>query len=204
MRRGYNTSSGNGSLGSTSSSLIHRVKDGDSDAWRRLVKLYGPAVYVWCRQSGLNTHDAADVVQDTFLAVAGHLARFRRERPEDSFRGWLFTITRNKVRDHYRRLNESVQAQGGTAAEKMLAQIPELLSGDSQLQPTGGFIERRALELIQAEFEQRTWQAFWQTAVDGRGATEVAAELTMTKHAVRQAKYRVLRRLRQELDGLLD
>jgi RNA polymerase sigma-70 factor (ECF subfamily) len=62
---------------------------------------------------------------------------------------------------------------------------------------------QRALQLIQVEFEPRTLQAFWQATVEGRQTADIAADLEMTIKAVRQAKYRVMRRLRQELDELL-
>ncbi|MCU0875352.1 MAG: transcriptional regulator KorA [Pirellulaceae bacterium] len=58
--------------------------------------------------------------------------------------------------------------------------------------------------MIRAEFEDRIWAAFWNDTVDGRTAAEIAADLGMSKEAVWQAKYRVLRRLRAELAGLLD
>jgi RNA polymerase sigma-70 factor (ECF subfamily) len=193
------------SLGSTSSSLLRRAQSRDPEAWRRLVKVYGPIVFLWGRQVGLSGHDSADIVQETFVAVAGHIASFRRERPGDSFRGWLWTITRNKIRDHFRRRHDPARPQGGTTAQRMLAQIADDISevdaiGDSLL----GVAERRAIELIRVEFEERTWRAFWLTAVEGRTAAEVGVELGMAKGAVRQAKYRVLRRLREELEGLLD
>jgi len=63
---------------------------------------------------------------------------------------------------------------------------------------------RRALELLREEFEERTWQAFWRMAVLGQTAAEIARDLGMTKHTVRQAKYRVMRRLKLELEGLAD
>lgn len=194
-----------GTFGSTSSSLLRRARKREPEAWRRLVKIYGPTVFLWGRRAGLSGHDSADVVQETFVAVASHIADFRRERPDDSFRGWLWTITRNKIRDHFRRQRDPGLAQGGTTAQRVLAQIADDASeveaiGDSLL----GVPERRAIELIRAEFEDRTWRAFWLTAVEGRLAAEVGAELGMAKGAVRQAKYRVLRRLREELDGLLD
>lgn len=205
MDYGFSAHSRTESLGSTSSSLIERVKSRDADAWRRLVMLYGPVVFVWCRQAGLRAHDAADQVQEAFLAVHASVAQFRRDRPGDSFRGWLWTITRNKIRDYYRRRRESALAQGGSAAQNELAQVPDLAPGSSESHgPLLGFVERRALDLIRAEFEERTWIAFWQTVVDGRRAADVAADLGMDHRAVRQAKYRVLKRLRMELDGLLD
>ena len=62
----------------------------------------------------------------------------------------------------------------------------------------------RALDLIRAEFEPRTWQAFWRTAIDGREAKDVAADLAMSQGAVRVAKSRVLQRLRAELGDVRD
>src|SRR2546425_622239 len=88
---------------STSSSLLERVKARDADGWRRLVRLYSPMVFDWCRQRGLQSEDAADVLQEVFQAVFQHVADFRRDRPGDSFRGWLWTITQNKLHDHFRR-----------------------------------------------------------------------------------------------------
>ena len=61
----------------------------------------------------------------------------------------------------------------------------------------------RCVRLIRTEFEERTWRAFWAAAVDGRPAAEVAAELGMSPGAVYIAKSRVLKRLREEFDGLL-
>ena len=196
---------GTGSLGSTSSSLLRRVRNGEADAWRRLAKLYAPAVFVWCHRSKLSAHDSADVVQETFLAVASHLPQFRRDRPSHSFRAWLWTIARNKIHDHFRRQKNSQQARGGEANEQTLDQIPQHETTDIRIrEELSGLVERWTLDVIRAQFEDRTWSAFWRTAVDGRTAAEVAAEYDMTTRAVRQAKYRVLHRLRQELGELLD
>jgi RNA polymerase sigma-70 factor (ECF subfamily) len=57
--------------------------------------------------------------------------------------------------------------------------------------------------LIRNEFEERSWQAFWRMAVGGRTANDVAAELSMSPGAVRVAKSRVLRRLREELGDFM-
>jgi RNA polymerase sigma-70 factor (ECF subfamily) len=198
---------------STSSSLLREVRQQDPEAWRRLVKLYGPLVYIWARQCGLQPNDAADVVQEVFVAVAGSVGTFRRERPGDTFHGWLWMITRNKVRDHFRRHQDEAVAKGGTDAQEQLLQVPHPQAGARQAgarpEPSsedradaGSQIAHAALELIRAEFEDRTWQAFWRTAVDGLKAAEVADELGMTLRAVYQAKYRVLRRIRQELADL--
>jgi RNA polymerase sigma-70 factor, ECF subfamily len=81
---------------SISTTLLEQIRVRQPEAWERLVDLYGPVVFHWCRQSGLTTSDAADVVQEVWMAVARNVAGFRREQPGDSFRGWLWTITRNE------------------------------------------------------------------------------------------------------------
>jgi RNA polymerase sigma-70 factor (ECF subfamily) len=191
--------------GLTSPSLLARAQDNQPAAWERLVDLYAPLVYHWCRRAGLGPEDTADVFQEVFRAVARALADFRRERPGDTFRGWLLTITRNKIRDHFRLLQDEVRGAGGTDAQMHLLAQPDPLPGED---PEEASLLSRQLHLvldsIRGEFEQRTWNAFWQVQMEGRGTDEVGAELQMTPAAVRKAKFRVLRRLREELGELLE
>ena len=63
---------------------------------------------------------------------------------------------------------------------------------------------RRALDLVRPEFTEKTWQAFWRSVIDGHDTADIASDLGMTANAARLAKLRVLRRLRQELDGLVE
>jgi len=189
----------------THRSLLERARARDQAAWERMVALYAPLVLSWCRGWGLKEEDSADVFQDVFQAVATHLNGFRRERSGDTFRGWLRIITRNKVNDLYRRRQREPEGVGGSEAQSILVQVAE--AGTTE---TSEFVEEaenallhRALESIRSEFEPRTWEAFWQTAVDGRAAIDVAADLSMTPGAVRVAKSRVLHRLRTDLGDLL-
>lgn len=89
---------GPSSSGATSRTLIARVKADDPAAWERLVVLYGPLVYRWCRHRDLPEQETADVFQNVFQALAQHIAGFRKEKEGDTFRGWLRRITDNKVR----------------------------------------------------------------------------------------------------------
>ena len=204
MTRSPNTGTGPSPerVSSTSTSLLERVKAQDPEAWKRLVALYGPLVYDWCRRSGLHGEDAADVGQEVFGAVAGKVAEFRRDRPDDSFRGWLWTITRNKIRDHFRQQQGRAQAQGGTDAQQRLAQIadqpPQGTVGSDQSDDEVSVIHD-LLAGIRRRFADHTWQAFWRTTVGGEAGPDVAADLGMSVQAVYQAKYRVLQQVREEL-----
>ena len=190
----------------TSPSLLLRVQANDQVAWTRLVDLYAPLVYHWCRRAQLGPEDTGDVFQETFRAVAQHIHAFRRDRPGDSFRGWLRTITQNKIRDHFRRLHDEPRGAGGTDANLRMNAEPDPISldADESEQKIVHQVLHRTLETIRGEFEPRTWQAFWQVQIDGKGTDVVGAELGMTPAAVRKAKRRVLIRLRQELGGLLE
>ena len=192
---------------STSSGLLSRVKAGQAEAWGRLIDIYGPLIYQWCRQSGLQDKDAADVGQEVFTAVARRIAEFRKEQPGDRFRGWLWTVTRNKIRDHFRAQKRHPQACGGSDAQQQLVNIPEPPE-DPPLAVIGGSpdngIELRAIEIVRAGVEEQTWRAFWLYAIDGRTAGEVADELETTVQAVYTSNFRVPAKLREELEGLID
>jgi RNA polymerase sigma-70 factor (ECF subfamily) len=191
----------------TPRSLLERVRAAEPAAWERLVGLYAPLVFQWCRRWDLQEQDVADVMQEVFQAVAASVAGFRKERAGDTFRGWLRRITQNKVRDHYRRLGREPGGAGGTDAQWRLSQVPfpghaeESAGGDEAAERQ---LLARALDLIRPEFAERTWQAFWRTAIDDRSPKDVAADLGMSPGAVRVAKCRVLQRLREELGDLLE
>jgi RNA polymerase sigma-70 factor (ECF subfamily) len=188
----------------TSTSLLNRVKDQDPEAWTRLVELYGPMVYRWCRESGLKGEDAGDVVQEVFGSVVTSVDDFRGARP-GSFRAWLRTITKHRIHDYLQRRKGVPDARGGTTAQQDLLQVPEPIEPSTPTVPPPkpeDALWRRALELVRAEFEDRTWQAFWRVAVDEQRPADVADELGMTIPAVYQAKSRVLRRVRGGLGEL--
>src|SRR5437763_16651665 len=108
----------------TSLSLLERVRANQPSAWERLVELSAPLVCHWCRRCGLSPEDTADVFQEVFRSVAEHIDGFRRDRPGDSFRGWLRAITGNKVRDHFRRRRGRPEAAGGSDPRRLLPEAP--------------------------------------------------------------------------------
>ena len=192
---------------SISSTLLVRLQNRDREAWEQLTTLYGPLVYHWCRRASLAPESAADVLQDVFRSVTTGLDRFRHDRPGDTFRGWLAVITRNKIRDHLRREVTQPLVRGGSDFRNELENLPDpnddaSLDGCSAASTEIRGVLHRAVDLIRNEFEENTWQAFWMTTVDERIPADVAADLQVTVNAVYKAKSRVLRRLRDELDGL--
>jgi RNA polymerase sigma-70 factor (ECF subfamily) len=187
-------------MDTTPASLLDRLRGPhDPAAWGRFVELYTPLLFTWTRRLGVADADAADLVQDVFTLLLEKLPLFTYDRRQ-RFRGWLWTVVRNR----------SVTARRRAAAAPVNGADPfpePAQEGDAAVAEETEyrqFLVGRALQLMQAEFQPATWQAFWQCVACDRPAAAVAAELGTTVEAVYAAKSRVLRRLRQDLRGLLD
>jgi RNA polymerase sigma-70 factor (ECF subfamily) len=183
--------------GSTSTSLVRRLRDHDAAAWERMVDLFTPLLYHWCRQSSLAPEEAADVTQDVFRTVVHSIGSFKRDAETGTFRGWLRTICRSRVVDYIRQTKAEPNARGGSDALVWLENQPD--DEIAEADPATQALFHRVLALVKGEFNPPVWQAFWLVTVDEQPAKDVAGELGMTAAAVRQAKYRVLRRVREEM-----
>lgn len=195
------------SVTQTSASLIHRVQANDPEAWDRLVRLYSPLVYFWCSESGLPEADVHDLFQDVFHALTTNIVKYRPTK-NGSFRGWLRTVTRNKVNDHFRRSNRHPQAVGGTEALRCIEQVPDHLTNETNAEKTSASsreyvlkqtLYRNALENIRPFFSENSWRVFLMVAIEGRETSDVASELSMKPGTVRVIKSRILNRLKLEL-----
>jgi RNA polymerase sigma-70 factor (ECF subfamily) len=182
-------------------SLLERARGRDEQAWQRLVALYRPLVLFWCGRGGVAPGDTEDVAGEVFACVVRDLGGFHRDRPGDTFRGWLRVLTRNQVLLYFRKNQDRAVAEGGSDAWQRLQNVtgPEEDEGEQM-----GQVYRRALEQVRREFEDPTWRAFWLTAIEQRSPAALAAELGMSVAAIRQAKSRVLRRIKTELGDLLE
>ncbi len=188
-------------MDTTNISLLERLKlVDDQGAWSRFVNLYTPLLYTWARQTGMQEADAGDLVQDVFAQLVQKMPSFSYDRAK-SFRGWLRTLTVNKWRDRRRRLAVRAREVTGVFSLDMAEPAPQGAFSEVEYRE---YLAARALELIQAEFQEKTWRAFWEFAVLGHSAAEVSRLLGISENAVFLAKSRVLRRLRQELEGLID
>ncbi len=190
----------------TSLSLLERAKSDDQDAWQRIVQLYGPLVFSWLRRGGLSQDDMPDVFQDVFRAVAQGIGRFTHQQRTGSFRAWLRTVARSKIANHFNAAGRRPAAAGGTDANLRFSEVPDPLAEETEdeIESDNALLVRQALELIRPDFNAHTWEAFRAVAIDGKEVREMAAKLEMTEQAVRQGIYRIRRRLRKELEGLLD
>ena len=184
-----------------------RVQAHDRAAWDRLVHLYTPLVCHWCQRARLQPADVQDVGQEVFKAVWRSIQTYHRDHPSDTFRGWLRTITRNKVADFYRRQRAEAAAPGGSDALTIAYRMPapQWDDGDTEADHAeASLVYQRAMELIRTTFTEKTWLAFQAYVLEGQTPAEVATMLEMNVGAVYSAKSRVLKRLHDEFAELLD
>ncbi|MCA9047444.1 MAG: sigma-70 family RNA polymerase sigma factor [Planctomycetaceae bacterium] len=191
----------------TSVSLLQRVADGEPEAWRRFVDIYSAMIYSRCRRSGLQQESAADIIQNVFVSVHRSLHKYHSDGKPEGFRRWLRTVTRNAVLDHFRKENrQHGAAVGGSDVVQLLQNTPDPFSDEDSLlltRDSSGIAVHRVLSAIRDDYEDRTWQAFWQTAVEDKRPVDVANDLGLKPGTVRQARYKILARIREELEGLI-
>jgi RNA polymerase sigma factor (sigma-70 family) len=191
----------------TRASLLLRVRDPrDAAAWEEFVALYGPLVYRFARNRGLQDADAADLTQAVFQALAGQVRRLDYDPRRGSFRGWLFAVVRNQFGTYRRGLDRAPRGSGDTGVQAMLERQPGRDADDQADwdQEYARRLFRWAADRVRESFKATSWQAFWRTAVDGHGAADVAADLGLSVGAVYTAKSRVLDAIRTEVEQLPD
>jgi RNA polymerase sigma-70 factor (ECF subfamily) len=186
--------------------LLNRIREpDDADAWSEFARLYGPVVYGFARKRGLQDADASDLVQEVLRSVARNAHRINYDPKRGTFRGWLYTVTRNKVYNFLSANKNRPKGGGDAVSQERLEQLagkPDEVEAEWELEYQRR-LSAKAMERVKHEFQANTWQAFWGTAVDGRSAAEVGKELKMTSGAVYVAKSRVLARLREEIQQLM-
>ena len=192
---------------STSISLLNLAKAGDTHAWTRLTDLYGPLVFLICKQKGLQDNDAHDVTQEIFTSIYRSLGRFEKSKAHHGFLKWVNTISRNRIADFYRDKEKSPQAIGGSDGLNLLqnktSDMPDDDHDDAEIDELRRHLASRVLALLQKDFQENTWQAFVLTMVNGRTTQEAADELGMSAAGIRVARSRVRKRLNEEFGDLL-
>jgi RNA polymerase sigma factor (sigma-70 family) len=189
---------------STRPSLLVRIRDlEDQEAWSQFVDIYGPVVYGFARKRGLQEADASDLTQEVLRAVAAAAGRFNYDARAGSFRGWLFTVARNKLRDFIAARGKQCQGSGDTGVQAVLdeqeAREEESLWHEEYQQQ----LLHWAADRVRGSFEESSWRAFWLQAVDGKSGKEAAEALSMTLAAVYMAKSRVLACLKAEIQQII-
>jgi len=187
----------------TRPSLILRLRNHDDlDAWQEFVEIYQPLVYRMALSKGFQHNDAVDIVQEVLMRVAGAIERWDPDDRLGTFRGWLHRIARNLMISFLEKKDrQPVIADHGSLAE-LLAIVPDVnrLESPDFDEELHRQVFSWAADRVRRDCEESTWQAFYQSAVEGTSVPDVAERLKMSVGSVYVARSRVIRRLRQQVE----
>jgi RNA polymerase sigma-70 factor (ECF subfamily) len=194
-------------MNTTSLSLLDRLKNAkqDATAWQSLQEIYLPLIRSWLSCLGSLRGEVDDLAQEVLVVVLRELPAFERRR-DGAFRAWLRQITVNRVRSFCKVRQRQPRAGLAHEDEQLLAQLADPASDLARQwdREHDRHVLQKLLAMVRPDFEPTTWQAFTRFALEGLPATRVAQELGISESAVVQAKFRILRRLREETEELLD
>jgi RNA polymerase sigma-70 factor, ECF subfamily len=191
---------------STASDLLAGAKRLDARCWQELVDRYSWLIARWCRQQGLSNDDTPDVLQAVLLRVLQHVGDFEKDGNTAAFRRWLRAVTRSQVAEYRRNAARQPRGDGGSSAQRRILAVAQKGSSLAVSPRLETLLERfwQLVDRLEDTFEPTTWQAFWLTTFENLNSVEAAQDLGITPAAVRLAKARVLRRIREEDASLAD
>ncbi|MDB2686446.1 sigma-70 family RNA polymerase sigma factor [Mariniblastus sp.] len=192
-------------MNTTSESLLFRLQQHvgsdeiDQSAWENFVGLYTPLMLHWARKVGLKQPDAADLIQEVLAIVFRRLPDLKYDR-QGSFRGWLRTVTLNKFRERRRKKTLPFTDESASFVEG-LASVPQAESTWDL--DYGRLLLTQAMDQMQCDFEPATWQALLAVMRENLSVEQASKQHAVSPWTIYSARSRLMRRLRDQLDGML-
>ena len=179
-------------------SLILRLKEPkDAEAWDQFCEIYQPLILRIARSKGLQNADANDLAQDVFVRIAKSVERWEPDPERGTFRAWIGTIARNLTIDFLRRKNRQPVSANAPDLDRVPQRCAESDFYDAEYQKQ---LFAWAAEQIKPSFKPKSWEAFWQTAVEHRSIAEVAESLQLSTGSIYMARSRVIAKLRKTIE----
>jgi RNA polymerase sigma-70 factor (ECF subfamily) len=175
------------------------ARSANPNVWVIIVTRYSPKIMTWMLLAGVDSSDAPDLLQDVWRSVLVSLKNFRREKPDDTFRGWLRTITQRRIADYFE--SRSQQPRHIPLAQLESIQSQKLLTDEI----TANVSERvkllqKSMQQVESEVKPTTWLVFQMHVIEEKSVEDVAAILKIPTYSVYTSKSRVIKRLRELLE----
>ena len=187
---------------STRVTLLARLRqDGDAEAWKTFVNLYTPLVFRFCRRRGLQDADASDVTQQVLAIVHRTIGGFKYDRQKGRFRNWLGAVTSHEITRNQRKQRRPGKGAGDGMGDDV-SKLASAASDPEWVEEFNGYIFQKALTRIKSDFEDEVWQAFDLTWLRDVKPRDAAVQIGRPAAWIYKARYKVIERLRKELEFL--
>jgi RNA polymerase sigma factor (sigma-70 family) len=188
--------------GTTNPALLNRLGDWrDREAWIDFVTRYDPVIRLCCRRYRLDAVTTEELCQRVWIELASRMRTFRYD-PGRTFRGWLRRLCQSRAIDLLRkRKADAVQSLEDQPAELCFQDAFSNIEVEESAASERPLLLRLAEEIqdgIRRRVDERTWQVFWNVAVEGQSVREASETAGMSYYAAFAAQKRVGRMLREE------
>ena len=191
---------------STNKTLLGRARVGDEEAWKVFVGIYEPLIRSWLGKSKIERQDVDDLTQEVLALLVKELRKFEHNGRAGAFRNWLRTVTVNRARQYWRSEKGRSLPSGGSGFLHWLSQLEDPRSEMTQQwdREHDDYVLLRLIELVEKQFDKQSILAFRMLVVEKLDSRTVAEKLNMTVGSVYSAKSRILLRLREQSQDLID
>ena len=191
-------------LPATSYALLRDIKREDrrEAAWAAFQRQYGDVILAWCRRRGLTLHTAEDLTQEVLLKLFHALPKHEHDPTRGLFRSWLKTVVENAIRDYRAARSRQVVGVSGLDWSQVGDPHDTIEELSTAIEARAGSQAQDVLSRVRARVEEKSWQAFFQTAIEHRPAMQVARELGLAVATVYKHTYRVKQKLLEEYQNV--
>ena len=175
--------------------MIAGLKGISEKRWCEFEVVYRPLFLFWIRKKNVPCHAVEDVLQDALISIMQGIERYE-SGGRRSFRGWLRTIVQRRAADYFRSAPPEQQGVQDFLAEvaSPLQKDPDVLADEEVVVRE---VQARAMELVRSQTKEQTWKMFWSSTVENVPTADVAREHGVSTAAVRVARQRVRKRLKE-------
>ena len=200
----------------TRQTLLLRLIDWNNQAsWTEFNEIYAGLIHNFVLKQGVQEDEARDVVQETLFSVAKAFRKGLFDPNQGSFKTWLLCVTRNRVRDHFRRRRHWPEARRGPRTDPNRTATVERVPDPRSLSPEAVWEEEwsnnvraLALENLKAKVKPKHFQIFHWRFIKRYPAGKVAKALGVSVSQVYLVTFRLkgkfqrrVRKLQRELEA---
>lgn len=186
----YNISMANSQENGQISDLLARAKQGQQEAFAEIYRLFFKKIYNFIFYRVSHKETAEDLAEDVFIKA---FAKMDGVKDPDTFEGWLYQVSRNRVIDYYRQKKTTVALEDVENTLEYETNVIDSVNLDQQ--------QKKLLKLIKelgAEQQVVIKLKFYEDLTN----QEIAALLKKSEGAIRVIQHRALARLQELMESL--
>lgn len=167
----------------------------DSEAFAKLYDFYFPKVYAFVMAKIGSKMACEDIVSEVFMKVVENLPKY--EDRGFAFSAWLFTVARNVLFDFYAKQNRSNTLpieEGLEIKDEKDDFAPAKVASENEL--------KDKVRVVMNQLPERELSILQLRFFSGLNNREIAATLNLSESNVGIILYRVLRKIKPDLNNL--